>query len=219
MFECSGTEEDDPLLVTQLVRRSTRHFHICRNSILQKGEKRKKKRTRLELTRICLTNQLRSHGLALSVVRVEQRRPGDATRDVRDLPGEVIRILDARVAAEAVGRRVAVGGVAEEEGPRRGRAAVGEGLAQHPGVDALHLDRDGAHERVRVSRAAAVVAVEAEGLADAGEQLGRVGREGPEGVRLGGHGARDDGDEHPFAPGAHDAEDCLGGGSTVAISC
>lgn len=95
---------------------------------------------------------------------------------------------------------MAVGGVAEEEGAGRGRAAVGEGLAEHPGVEALHLDGGGPDEGVRVL-------VEPEGLADAGEGLGAVGREAAEGVLLRG-GAGDDGEEHPLVPGADGADDC-----------
>lgn len=56
-----------------------------------------------------------AHGLPLDAVAREQAGRGVPAVRVRDLPGQVVGVLDARVAAEAVERRVAVDGVAEAE--------------------------------------------------------------------------------------------------------
>ncbi len=56
--------------------------------------------------------------LTLGVVGVEQTVAGAAVDDERELPGEVVGVLDRRVAAESVRRRVAVRGVTgDEEAP------------------------------------------------------------------------------------------------------
>ena len=77
---------------------------------------------------------------ALGLVGVEQARPGVALDDRRELPGEVVRVLDAGVAAEAAVGRYDVRGVAREEHPARLEAlgAVRLGL---PGSDVDELHR------------------------------------------------------------------------------
>src|SRR5262249_10464685 len=76
-------------------------------------------------------------GPALRVVRVEQPGAGRAREYLRELPGEVVRVLDATVRAKAAGRRPAVRGVAAQE-PPCGPVAAGD-----PGGD-----REGQHRPV-----------------------------------------------------------------------
>ena len=54
---------------------------------------------------------------ALGVVGREQAGTGLAAQDGRELPGQVVGVVDAGVAAEAAGRGHHVGRVAREEGP------------------------------------------------------------------------------------------------------
>jgi hypothetical protein len=55
--------------------------------------------------------------LTLEVVAVEEPLAGDAAQDEVDLPRQVVRILDRGVAAKAVGGRVPMRRVADEEDP------------------------------------------------------------------------------------------------------
>ena len=77
----------------------------------------------------------------LGVVGVEQRRPAWPRRTVRELPGEVVRVLKARVAAEAAVGRDDVRGVAGEEHAAGAEALGAVGLGPPVGdVDDLHRD-------------------------------------------------------------------------------
>ncbi len=81
-----------------------------------------------------------AHGAPLRVVRVEQRVPGVALQHVCELPREVVRAVDSRVAAEAARRRHHVRSVAGDE-----HAALAEVLGpvrlRVPALDVLDLDR------------------------------------------------------------------------------
>ena len=68
-----------------------------------------------DVTGVCLLDgELRDRS-PLRVVRLQQSRPGAAVEHGRELPREIVRIRDARVASEASGRGHVVGGVTGEE--------------------------------------------------------------------------------------------------------
>ncbi len=77
----------------------------------------------------------------LRVIRVQQLGPGDALEHEGELPGQVVRVLHAGVAAEAAVGRHRVGGVPGQEDPPLAVAlgAVGDGT---PGRDVLDGHRD-----------------------------------------------------------------------------
>ena len=104
-----------------------------------------------DVARVGLLDRELADRLALGLVGVEQLRAGDALEHQRELPGEIVRVVDAGIAAEAAVRRHQMRGVAGQED-----AAVLE-MARHvggraPARDAVDLDRQvgnagaGAHE-------------------------------------------------------------------------
>ncbi|SIK36849.1 Uncharacterised protein [Mycobacteroides abscessus subsp. abscessus] len=80
-------------------------------------------------------------GLPFLAVRLEQRRLGLSAQHRRELPSEIVGILDRRVRPQAVGWRVPVGGVAGEERPAL-PVLVGDDMVDLPLRDLLdaHLD-------------------------------------------------------------------------------
>ena len=94
-----------------------------------------------DVTRVRLLDRELGDGAPLGVVVSEQPGPGRPVEDGRELPGEVVPILHARVAAEAAGRRHVVRGVADDEDTPvlQRRRPLGTGV---PALDVLDLDRD-----------------------------------------------------------------------------
>jgi hypothetical protein len=82
-----------------------------------------------------------SHWLTLRAVRVQQRITGLALQHQRELPRQVVAVLNARIATQAVGRRMAVCGITGEED-----AALAIVRSDHmidlPRADALDLHLD-----------------------------------------------------------------------------
>ena len=105
---------------------------------------RLEQRTHLADALVGAIDDLAADRLALRVVAVEQGVAGLARGHQRELPGDVVRVLDRGVAAEPVRGRMAVRRVAGEE-----QAPVAVALRDHvvdlPGADLLDLDR---HVRV-----------------------------------------------------------------------
>ena len=85
---------------------------------------------------------------ALGLVGLEQRRLGPALKHAGDLPRQVVRVLHARVHAEAAGRRKAVRGVTEQE-DAPDPIALGHLRAHDPRIDRADVDRDARHRRRR----------------------------------------------------------------------
>jgi hypothetical protein len=65
-------------------------------------------------------HDLLAHGLPLEGIRVEDPRTSEPLEDVGNFPGEIVRVLDRGVRAQAVGGRVAMDGVTDVEAVSRG---------------------------------------------------------------------------------------------------
>ena len=81
-----------------------------------------------------------SDGAALFPVGLKQPRRSPALQDRRELPSEVVDVLDARVGAEAAGGREAVSGIAAEENAPNPKA-FGHLRRARPERDIDELDR------------------------------------------------------------------------------
>jgi hypothetical protein len=113
------------------------YFHGRRQPSLRILEPRLQPRERL-------LDRADHDGMPFGLVRIEQRRDGAAARHVRQLPRQVVSVLDARVPTECTCRRHQVRGVANEKrapfaepvghtGGDRPRAGVGE-IGAHVGL-------------------------------------------------------------------------------------
>jgi hypothetical protein len=109
-------------------------------------------------------------GLRSRGVRVEQARSGVAVDDETELPGEIVRIVNAGIAAETTVRRHEMRGVADDEDPpilkplRHGRRCAPARETVDSDLEIRHTDRGPhqleqaglAHVRGRIGRGARI---------------------------------------------------------------
>jgi len=88
-----------------------------------------------------ITGVAQRHWPAFVLIARKESRPAPALHQRGELPGEVDRVLDRRVVAEAAGRREEMNGIAGKTHAARAEALGYQGEAGGPGFPAQHLDR------------------------------------------------------------------------------